>query len=449
MGESANVFYSSDESKATLDVRVTLLPQQIEYARSKKDHLLNDLKKQLSVRSGVTVAYWLQGSYKNHTLIRPVRKKEEFDIDAGVYLLFNAEKSGVQAADAKSALRDVLAGYCSRNNDAQLADSKPNCERICYRGNFHIDLPLYFFDQDGDVCRLATESSGWIDSDPKSLQDWFEKTISGFSDQKKARLRRVIKYIKTWVSLKTVKLPSIAVTVFVAKYFHDYAQDDDAFIQSATSLANHLLSGGQISSPINGDDLIGGDDEDETKLRNELSNLRNFLTRAKDCNSASEAHPYWSAIFEHIYPPFAEIEEVHTVANLPALTSPPSVNIRIKDKKKGFIESSSAETIHGYIGETLDFSVTNPDSYPAHAIVKWMVRNKGQEASLANDLGHLDILGVRDVCDEHCGYIGTHYMECVVEANGIVLGAKSIKVKIARVSRPLRTSPRRSYLVRK
>lgn len=202
MGKSANMFLSSSEGKETLNKRVTLLTEQMNYARSRKNHLLDYLKNELSNKLGVKVGYCLQGSYKNHTLIRPVRIGEEFDIDAGVYLMFDAESHGVQANDAKSIFRSVLVHYCAANNDAKLADSKPNCERVCFPGNFHIDLPLYYYVKETETCRLATEKSGWIDSDPKSLQDWFDKKISTFPAEKKARLRRCIKNIKTGLYLE-------------------------------------------------------------------------------------------------------------------------------------------------------------------------------------------------------------------------------------------------------
>jgi hypothetical protein len=379
MGKSAHMFLSSNEDKETLNKRVTLLAEQMDYARSKKDHLLHYLKSELSNKLGVSVGYCLQGSYKNHTLIRPIRMGEEFDIDAGVYLMFDAESQGIQAKDAKSIFRSVLVRYCAANNDAKLAESKPNCERVCFPGSFHIDLPLYYFVKETETCRLATEKSGWIDSDPKSLQDWFDNKISDYSAEKKARLRRCIKNIKTWVALRAVKLPSIAITVFIANKFDDFEQDDDVFVQNAANLLHYLKADNKIHSPINGDDLIGGTNEDKTKLSGQLTLLLDSLISANSSQSAMEAHPSWSTIFEHIYPPFAEVEELVHVTNLPALTTVPFINIRKTDRDNKFLEDSSGEIINGFLGEHLAFSITNSVSYPVNSTVKWMVRNKEKE----------------------------------------------------------------------
>lgn len=449
MGVSSKVFNSSDNETETLNKRVTLLVEQIGYARKKKDHLLEYLKSELSLKLDIKTGYWLQGSYKNHTLIRPVRKGEEFDIDAGIYLFFNAERKGVSASDAKQILRSIIDSYCAANREASLANSKPNCERIQYSGNFHIDLPLYYFDQATNTCRLATEKSGWIDSDPKSLQDWFDNQVRLFSDPKKARLRRVIKNLKTWVCLKGAKLPSIAISVFIAESYQDFETDDDAFIQNAANLANHILSGDKILSPINGDDLVGEQEEEIEKLNHDLTYLLENLQLAHNSDSACEAHPYWTQVFEHIYPPFAELEENTSSSQLPAKTAPPTINIRTKNKKGAFITDSAAESVNAYIDESLEFSVTNRTHYHPNAIVRWMVRNKDLDASLANDLGHNKVSVINEICIEHCGYRGTHYMECFIEHNGIVLGGKSIKVKIYGSQRPVRNPPRQSYGVRR
>ncbi len=445
MGASATVFFSYQDEAETLNKRVTLLPEQLEYARQNKGKLLSYLKNEVSCRLDVTLVYWLQGSYKNHTLIRPVRKGEEFDIDAGLYLLFNAESSGVQSADAKRMLHEVLNKYCNKNQEPELADSKSNCERVCYPSSFHIDLPLYYYDNVTSTCRLATENSGWIDSDPKALQDWFDNKISYLTDTQRARLRRIIKYLKTWATLKFVKLPSIAITVYIAESYDDLERDDDAFIKNAEKLANYLLKGGEIQSPINGDDLLGRASDERSKLSHELGNLLENIQLASNCHSAIEAHPYWTRIFEHIYPPIAEIIEQNMGANLPILTTPPAINVRKKDKNNHFIEDTSADSISAHLDEKLDFTIANADSYLYGSVVKWMVRNKDKEASIANDLGHQKILQLNDICDEHCGYRGTHYMECVIEANGIIQGACSIKVQISGMARPMRNPPKRTY----
>ena len=64
--------------------------------QGQKNKLLELIKPELSSSLEAPVKHWLQGSYKNHTLIRPIQKGDEFDIDVGVYILCNAEDEGFQ-----------------------------------------------------------------------------------------------------------------------------------------------------------------------------------------------------------------------------------------------------------------------------------------------------------------------------------------------------------------
>ena len=132
-------------------------------------------------------------------------------------------------------------------------------------------------DEQKGTCRLATENNGWIVSDPKALQSWFGNQIKDLSDTEKARLRRVIKAIKTWVSLKNIKLPSIAISTFIARNYVGYASEEDAIWKLSSSLTNHIVTGGRILSPINGDDLISAKDEEVSELKRACLQLQNVL----------------------------------------------------------------------------------------------------------------------------------------------------------------------------
>lgn len=220
-----------------------MLTEQLDAARQEKDKLLLFLKSELSGYLGIRIAYWIQGSFKNYTAIRPVRSSDEFDIDVGLYIFTDAEGQGVNSTDAKSLLNKALQAYCTSHSTAKLEAPKPNCKRVSFPDSFHIDLPLYYIDEQTGKCRLATENSGWIDSDPKALQSWFDNQIKHLSDTEKTRLRRAIKAIKTWVSLRKIKLPSIAISTFIAKNYIGYNSEEDAIWELSNSLTSHILSG--------------------------------------------------------------------------------------------------------------------------------------------------------------------------------------------------------------
>lgn len=437
----SSAFFSSDDDKETLASRMTLLDEQVDAVRTEKNKLLAFIKTNLSDNLGFKVGYWIQGSFKNHTVIKPVRRTDEFDVDVGLYLFTDAEAQDIEAKNAKGALNYVLDIYCQSHECATLEKPKPNCERVSYRDGFHIDLPLYYINEDSSRCRLATESKGWIDSDPKSLQSWFDLQIRHLSSSEKARLRRVVKALKTWVCLKKVKLPSIAISVFVASNFTEYATDEDAVWCIARQLVTHLLNGGAIKSPLNNDDLIDADTEELDKLLTECSRFSLTLQALEYSDSVVTSHQLWSEPLEHIFPPLHTLDIDNEKTNLPALTSPPQLSVKSSNGTPEKITHSVA----AYRGEDLYFKISNQADYPKDSDVIWMVRNTDKDASLENDLGHYRKFKISEVVCEGCKYQGKHFMECTVTHSGSVLGVSSVEVNIRSVKRPERNPPKKHY----
>ena len=434
-------FYSTNQDTETLAKRVTLLEEQASAARQEKDNLLKFLKSELSEHLEIRVGYWIQGSFKNHTAIRPVRIGDEFDVDVGVYLFTNAEVTGLKASDAKDKLRQILFAYCLEHNEAKLEEPKPNCERVSFSGGFHIDLPLYYFDEKKSKCRLATQNNGWIDSDPKSLQTWFSEQINHLSDSEKARLRRVIKALKTWACLKNAALPSVAISCFVARNYAEYQCEEEAVWTLAQRVADHLTNNGRILSPLNGDDLIGASDQELDDLRRKCYQLQKVLQAVKLSNSIVMSHQLWSIEFEHTFPPLESLTGKSTLTNLPAKTTPPRISVKTGNGSPEQV----IESVTVYLGDYLYFRVSNSADYPPNSEVIWMVRNTDKDASLKNDLGHKQTFTISDTVSEHCGYRGSHYMECTVLSSGQIVGVSVVSVNIRAVQRAPRNPPKKRF----
>ncbi|WP_428608216.1 cyclic GMP-AMP synthase DncV-like nucleotidyltransferase [Sedimenticola sp.] len=119
MGLSAKLFFDNDENE-TLFRCISLTPEQLEDAKTKKDKLLKLIKPELASSLDAPVKHWLQGSYKNHTLIRPIQKGDEFDIDVGLYVLCNAEDEGLSALEVKQLNRNILEWYVLNRPEAKV-----------------------------------------------------------------------------------------------------------------------------------------------------------------------------------------------------------------------------------------------------------------------------------------------------------------------------------------
>ena len=453
MGLSTKLFFDENSDSESLFLRITLSKEQIAEAKEKKDNLLELLKPELSSSLEIKVKHWLQGSYKNHTLIRPVQKGDEFDIDVGIYLLFNAEDDGLDAQVAKNLNREILEWYVSNRPEARVEESKNSCERLSYPASFHIDIPLYYYDENTNTCRLATQNDGWIDSDPKALQDWFDDAVSHLEKPSIAKIRRIIKYLKTWTALKSKKdgasIPSIALTVLVANHFVESNDDDDTFISTSINVMDYILNNDTLNNPVHGGDLFGFNDNDRQLIRNKARALKNSCQFIAESTDSFQQYVLWSATFEHMFPPFIERqEEVAKQTNLPAITVPPKINVRHLDKDKKLLSSKVTNSVRTFRDEELYFSIENTQDYSNNSEVHWIVRNQDEEARRLNDLGHTTVLSKDEVRNEGCSYNGTHYMECLVLDDGSIKGISAVKVKITGFSRPVRNPPRKQHFKR-
>jgi hypothetical protein len=450
MGDNARLFFNSNNGEDTLHGRISLSEEQLTYARERKDALLGHLKPELRSALGIDVRHWLQGSYKNHTLIAPVRKGEEFDIDVGVYLLCHADNEGLDAGDAKQLNRDILTEFATNSGTATIDESKARCERIRYPGSFHIDVPLYYIDEATDVCRLATNAEGWIDSDPKEFQDWFDRAVQHYSDLELGKLRRVIRYLKAWSCLKWPKQKdrpsSIALTVLVAQHFDNSDEDDDAYCGTVAAIADAFDTDQEVLSPINGDDLLGLDKTQTDDVRAKLNGLKSACDFIRESSDPVEQYAIWTGIFEHLFPPLKESQnQVASLQNLPAITRPPRIGVRHLDKSKRELSNSVTDRIRPFKGEHLYFRVDNRSDYGPTARVHWLVRNREKEASLVNDLGHTSIHSLDYEQYESCAYRGKHYMECMIIDNAQLHGFGWVEVSIQGFPRPLRNPPKKRH----
>lgn len=445
MSLCSNLFFSTDDAQDTLFSRISLSENQVKSARTRKNELLEYIKPNLSRLLDVPVKHWLQGSYKNHTVIRPVRKGQEFDIDIGLYAICNEYELG--ALETKSKLRQVLDDFTTDEPDAELCDSKTSCERVRYSEGFHIDLPIYQFNETNESCRLASEQDEWLDSDPKSLQAWFDDEAEQYSRSELAQLRRVLKFLKAWTLLKSEKdslsISSVALTVLVAQNFSPKLHDDEAFSDSAIAVCNHILANGIVENPCDGGDLLQLDANELKKVHKKLSVLLSSCTLCKNSDDSVEHYSIWSSVFEHLFPSFEDHkEEVTQRTSLPALANSPQIRARHLDKRGNLIANDICERVTAYKGETIFFSIANSDTYSSDSIVQWVARNRGAEASKVNDLGHQSLEKLSIESRESCEYDGRHYKDCIVYSGSIVAGLTSIKVVIRGFDRPDRNPPR-------
>lgn len=143
MGAATGLFFSTDVEKETLNKRVRPSDDQLERLRERKDDLVAHLKNDLPLRCGVTVSTWLQGSYKLHTLIRPL-SKQDYDVDVGVYFEWgDSSVTKLTPAQLRGELQQSLLDFAANDEHVKAVEdpAKDRCSRAYYEKHLHIDLP--------------------------------------------------------------------------------------------------------------------------------------------------------------------------------------------------------------------------------------------------------------------------------------------------------------------
>lgn len=452
MAKAAKLFHSRDSEVETLNRRVRPSDDQRAYLLEHKNELETWLTSDLA-DLGMEASTFLQGSYRFHTLIRPLVGGDEYDVDLGLYFR-GKSYTDVDPSDLREKVQKSLARYGEACDEIKkIEDSKERCCRATYLKSFHIDVPVYLETPAGRVVRLATLSNGWEKSDPESMLTWFQDAIGGNTSDR-AMIRRLIRYMKAWASLTfrtlSTRPSSLMLTILVVDAYEtdvaDGDEDDDALEKVARSIYERLILDRRVPNPVDGDsdsDVNRLPDESHADFIEQLAKLVNAAERANECDSTAESAVVWSEIFSYVFPLPEDLGLLAAASNGIQVASP-RFNIRMYGAdKKTFDRIYEDHVPHARIDQWLKFEMVNPEVIPQGAQVKWVVRNSGSEAMSVSDLGHSsgDDGGFHQW--ERAAYRGLHYMDCEVWLHGRMRSLTRIPVNIDRIEMPPRVPARR------
>ncbi len=252
-----------------------------------------------------------QGSITYHTINRPAwTPPQEVDLDDGLFLateMLLREAGQTEPAILTGGLftitRNALSSLCRQQDWA--IELKDTCIRIKlnHGSAAHIDLPIYaipekqyqqiedsltainkqFATQDASAINLVEEAyrqlasgeimlahrvRGWIRSDPRQLENWFNDAVKRYGDQ----LRRVCRYLKAWRDHNwekggpsSIALMACVVAAYKSNPKHfDENRDDRAVLRVASQLV--ALFEDRIANPVV-PDLYLDDGWDEKGIR--------------------------------------------------------------------------------------------------------------------------------------------------------------------------------------
>lgn len=183
--------------------------EEIRIGKTKKDRMIkskNGLRSRIrkwfkDYHPDYEPKFFIQGSHKMKSGIRT--KEDICDLDDGIYFF---RKPDVTATTLQEWIWSAVNGYTNTE-----PEHRKKCVRSIFSGDYEIDQPIYY-KIEGQEYKLAVKNTGWEDSDPKAMVDWFNK-----KKDKECKLIRDVIYLKAWCDNIRNKMPSgLAMTILAA-----------------------------------------------------------------------------------------------------------------------------------------------------------------------------------------------------------------------------------------
>lgn len=386
------------------------------------------------------------GSWAHRTIIKPVFDNDGFDADV---LLHMTDQTDWQPKDY---IEKLYAAFRANGTYKDRVSRKTRCMRIVYAGEFHIDL-VPFIEQGRlhyITNRLDPEDTGKREaSNPTAFTAWIDERQRHTSGSF-IKVVRLLKYLRDFKN--TFSCKSIILTTLLGEQVNEVeAMLAPERYQDVPSTLNTVLGKLAASLPLSMPAVMdpagtGGNFTDRYKEGWNYENFRTQITyyaekvnEAYDETDREKSITAWQAIFGERFKPGSSAKvasisprsasvpwdkEMWIEARYPVRLDP-NHRLRISGKvtpAPGFRGFTLSEK--GYqVGKRrrLQFQVVR-NTVPRPYEIYWKVRNGGDEAYRANQLrGEISPDGGGVARSESTAYKGTHYVECYVVKDGIVV----------------------------
>lgn len=235
--------------------------------------------------------FYQQGSFSFKTTVNPIDC--EYDVDDGVYL--NNLEDDFKDKMAPQTVHDWIKDAVKDATNARVID-KPNCIRVVYAKDYHLDLPIYGI-KDDKYLVANTKSGKWIENDPKGFNNWFYEKLSQNSEQ----MRRNIINLKAWADFNSYsKITGVLVTTLVSiNHVTSLDRDDLSIYETVKAIRDYLKIYRTVYMPVQPfDNLL--EKYNDSEINGIIKAFDDFCTVAKnaiDEKDEEKAGNHWITIF--------------------------------------------------------------------------------------------------------------------------------------------------------
>ncbi|MGE3671940.1 MAG: cyclic GMP-AMP synthase DncV-like nucleotidyltransferase [Polyangiaceae bacterium] len=365
-----------------------------------------------------------QGSYAMHTLNQ--HPDGDYDIDTGV--IFDAGTLPSSALDARKRVAQALLN--SGVNFLRDPEARTNAVTVWYAEGHHVDLAVYRRTPTG----LEHAGPEWTARNPSEMTEWFAQRVDTLSpywliDVDTKQLRRIVRFIKRFcASRRSWSLPGgmIATTLVTEVYVSDGSRDDLSLRRTLVALRDRIGMNERVFCPVDASNELTAKPKTAGQVRRLKKRLDEILPKLDvlddpKCDEA-RARAAWNAVFRH---DFFEAEPVAKEAS-----SSVAVTVHLAQREGGPLRDKAYRASEPPLPKGLYLRFEVAHELKPRDVVRWIVRNEGDEAEAADQMGHTNE-GRDLVTWRTTAYRGDHAMRCEIERGGRVIAAANRTVRVA------------------
>jgi hypothetical protein len=268
-----------------------------DFIEEKQNALRDALREKLPLKDD-----FLTGSYKRHTIIKPLKDGEKFDVD--VFLAFDNEEYGErELADLRKMVADALVEIKAENTKLGITDINDTQRRsVCvqFGNNFQIDVvPAIEVEKDVRYKIFDNQTLKAVKSNPKL----HAQLLSEANDRTGGKLVPTIKMLKSWKRdkcdyMKSFHLELLAVDILGGKEIPSYPESVAKFFAEAKL----KLKESCLKDPANSEYFIDAyldDDGTRQKLLDLVVAESEAANDALEMEKDEDAVGRWKDIFEN------------------------------------------------------------------------------------------------------------------------------------------------------
>ena len=247
--------------------------------------------------------YSRQGSYAHGTIIKPVRKNDEFDADILIFIKDDDFDPDDYQEDYVTEIYEV---FRNNANYRYIVQRKSRCLTVDYAGDFHLDVvPCIEYGDDNYICNRNDKEYEKTDGD--GYKKWLaekNRIVGGNNLKKVTRLFKFLRDHKSNFSIASILLTTIlGERINYSDEYSDEFQDLPQSLKTLSNRVNYFLQTNPYMPTIQNPVLFEEDFNrkwDQNKYRNfrekfEIYNQR--INEAFEETDHNESVKKWRKLF--------------------------------------------------------------------------------------------------------------------------------------------------------